>query len=148
MGMLCQPILKTIGHQNLPVPSVRMAQLFYEFLGRYNEWKIAKLQETVGMFILLFLGLCIMFLPCFLPGRGLNMSMAILVLFYFATRYYLEVNERVSHLYVNVQILHHHLIGKLEVGFCDHSEPCHCVENFRHYVSKKYRISLYNGSLN
>ena len=147
MGILCQPVLKTIEHQNLPVPSVRMAQLFYEFLGRYNEWKIAKLQETIGMLILLLLGLCILFLPWFLPGRGLIMSMVMLVFFYFATRHYLEVNERVSHLYVNVYILHHHLIGKLEVGFCDHSEPCHCVENFRRYVVKKYSISLYNGSL-
>ena len=147
MGILCQPVLKTIEHQNLPVPSVRMAQLFYEFLGRYNEWKIAKLQETIGMFILLFLGLGIMLLSWFLPGRGLIMSMVMLVFFYFATRHYLEVNERVSHLSVNVHILHHHLIGKLEVGFCDHSEPCHCVENFCCYVVKKYSISLYNGSL-
>ncbi|MFZ3130299.1 MAG: hypothetical protein WA125_04150, partial [Desulfosporosinus sp.] len=70
MGILCQPVLKTIGNWNLPVPSVRMAKLFYEFLGRYNEWKIAKLQETIGLLILIFLGLCILFLPWFLPGRG------------------------------------------------------------------------------
>ena len=75
------------------------------------------------------------------------MSMVILVLFYFATRHYIEVNERVSHLYVNVYILQHHLLGKLEVGFCDHSEPCYCAENFRRYVVKKYSISLYNGPL-
>ena len=75
------------------------------------------------------------------------MSMVMLVSFYFATGHYLEVSERVNHLYVNVHILHHHLIGKLEVGFCDHSEPCDCVENFRRYVVKKYSISLYNSSL-
>jgi len=147
VGILCQPVHKTIGHQNLPVPSVRMGQLFYEFLGRYNEWKIAKLKATIGLLILLFLGLCILFLSWFSPGRGLIISMVPLLLFYFATRHYLEVNERVSHLYVNVHILHHHLIGKLEVGFCDHSEPCYCVENFRRYVVKQYSISLYNGSL-
>lgn len=147
MGILCQPLPQTIGHQNLPVPSLRMAQLFYEFLGRYNEWKIVKRQETIGLVILFFLGLCILFLPWLLPGRGLIMSLVMLVLFYFGTRHYLEVNERANHLYVNVHILHHHLIGKLEVGFCDHEEACHCVENFRSYVIRNYSISLYNGLL-
>lgn len=147
MGILCQPVFKTIGHQNLPVPSVRMAQLFSEFLSRYNEWKIAKFQETIGMLILLCLGLCIFFLPWFLPESGIIISLVMLIIFYFTARHYLEVNERVSHLYINVHILHHHILGKLEVGFCDHSEPCHCVENFLSYVEKKYNISLYNGSL-
>lgn len=147
MGILCQPLLKTIEHQILPVPSTRMAQLFYEFLSRYNEWKIAKRQETIEMYILLLLGLAILLFPWFLPGRGLIMSMVLLVFFYFAIHHYLEVSERARHLYVNVHILHHHLIGKLEVGFCDHSKPCHCVENFRRYVVKKYSISLYNESL-
>lgn len=140
-------MLKTTEHQSLPVPSDRMAQLFSEFLGRYNEWKIAKLKETIWMMILLWLGLCILFLPWFLPGSGLIMSLIILVFFIFATNHYIELSERVSHLYVNVHILHHHLIGKLEVGFCNHAEPCHCVENFRRYVVKKYNISLYNGLL-
>lgn len=147
MGILAQPVLKPIEYQNLPVLSVRMTQLFDEYLGRYNEWKTAKRQTTIGMFILLFLGLCIMLLLWVLPGRGLIMSMVMLFLFYFTTRHYLEVNERVNHLFVNVFILHHHLIGKLEVGFCEHLEPCHCAENFRSYVLKKYNISLYNGSL-
>lgn len=147
MGVLCKPVLKTAEHQNLPVPSVRMAQLFYEFLGRYNEWKIAKRQEKIGILILLWLVFFSLFLPWFLPGSGLIMSLVLLILFFFATRHYLEVSERVSHLYVNVRVLHHHLIGKLEVGFCDHSEPCHCVENFRCYVVKKYCITLHNGLL-
>jgi len=145
--MLCQPIFKTIEHQNMPVPSARMAQLFFEFLARYNEWKMAKFQESLGMLVLSFLGLCILFLPWVLPGGGLIMSMVMIVFFYFAIRQYLEVNERVSHLYVNVHILHHHLIGKLEVGFCDHSEPCHCVDNFLRFVIKEYSISLYSGLL-
>lgn len=147
MGKLCQPILKTVGHQNVPVLSERMGQLFYEFLGRYNEWKIAKHQETIGMLFLLSLGLCMLILPWFLTGRGHIMSMVMLVLFYFATRYYLLLKERVDHLYVNLHVVHHHLVGKLEVGFCDHLEPCHCVDNFRSYVIKKYHISLYSGSL-
>ncbi len=75
------------------------------------------------------------------------MSVVMLVFFYLASRHYLELNERVSHLYVNVHILHHHLIGKLEVGFCDHFEPCQCAENFRRYVIKNYSISLYDALL-
>lgn len=148
MGVLCQPLLgTTTGQSNLPVPSMRMAQLFYEFLGRYNEWKMAKRQETIGKIAILFLGLCTLFIPWFFPDSGIAISFVVLVLFYYATQRYLEINERVSHLYVNVHILHHHLIGKLEVGFCDHHEPCHCVEDFRDYVLRKYSISLDNGSL-
>jgi hypothetical protein len=94
-----------------------MDQLFYEFLGRYNEWKIVKHQEKIGMLFLLSLGLCILILPWFLTGRGHIMSMVMLVLFYFATRYYLLVKERVGHLYVNLHVVHHHLLSKLEVGF-------------------------------
>lgn len=148
MEILCQHVLsKTVRHAELPVPSVRMALLFYEFLGRYKEWKIAKLQETIGMLIVSFLGLCILFIPWFWRDIGVIISFVVLVLFYFAIRHCLKINERVSHLSVNVHILHHHLIGKLEVGFCDHSEPCHCVENFRCYVLSNYNISLYKGPL-
>jgi len=145
--MLCQPALKTIELQKLPVPSKRMGQLFYEFLSRYNEWKMAKLQETIWMFILFFFGSCVLLLPWFLLAKGLIMSVVMLVLFYVASRYYLKLNERVSHLAVNVHILHHHLIGKLEVGFCDHREPCQCAENFRRYVVNNFNISLYDTLL-
>ncbi|MHB8076977.1 hypothetical protein [Desulfosporosinus fructosivorans] len=147
MGIICQPILKTIENQDIPVPSERMGHLFYEFLGRYNEWKAAKVQEMIWMFILLFLGMCIILLPWFLLGRGLVMSSVMLVIFYFASRHYLVLNEQVSHLFVNVHILHHHLMGKLEVGFCEHLEPCQCAENFRRYVIMNYNISFYNPSL-
>ena len=148
MGILCQRVLnKTVRHAELPVPSVRMALLFYEFLSRYKEWKYARLQETVGKLIVLFLGLTILSIPWSWPNIRLIRSCVVLVLFYLAICYYLKVNERVSHLYVNVHILHHHLIGKLEVGFCNHSEPCHCVENFRCYVLKNYNISLDKSSL-
>ena len=147
MEVLCLPVLKTIGDRNLPVPSVRMAQLFFEFLGRYNEWKIAQRQKTIESLILLYLGLCSLFLPWLLPGGTFIIMILMVVLFYFATRHYIDATERVSHLYVNVHILHHHLIGKLEVGFCDHSEPCQCVEHFRCYVLKEYGICLDNGPL-
>jgi len=148
MGILCQHVLnKTVKYAELPVPSVRMALLFYEFLGRYKEWKFAKLQETIGKIIVSCLGLCIIFIPWFWPNIGIIMSFVVLVLFYFAIWYCFQIHERVSHLYVNVHILHHHLTGKFEVGFCDHNEPCHCVENFRCYVLKNYNIILDKGSL-
>ena len=146
MEILCQPVLNTIGNWDLPVPSVRMAQLFYEFLGRYKEWKIAQRHRTIGRLILLYLGFSSLLLFCFLPGGRVIMMMVMSMLFYFATRHYLEVNERLNHVYVNVHILHHHIIGKLEVGFCDHSEPCQCVDNFRHYALTKHGISFSNGS--
>lgn len=57
VGILCHPVLnKTARLVELPAPSVRMALLFYEFLGRYKEWKNAKLQETIGIIIIFFLG--------------------------------------------------------------------------------------------
>lgn len=127
-------------------PSVRMAQLFYEFLDRYKIWRLAKLQAAFGMIIIFFLGLGVLLIPWFLPKIGI-LSLGILILFYFAVHYYLEVKHRVSHLYINVHILHHHLTGKLEVGFCDHYKPCHCVKDFRDYVLKNYRISFDNGYL-
>ena len=146
MGILCQPVLdKTEGSVSSPFPSVRMARLFNEFLSRYYAWKNAKRQEMIWIFIALFLGLSFLFIPWLLPDIWMTVSFIMLLLFYFATRRYLNVNEQASHLYVNVHILHHHLIGKLEVGFCDHREPCHCVENFRSHVMENYGILLDKG---
>ena len=148
MGILGQfTFSEMVGTPNPPFPSVRMAELFYEYLGRYNEWKTAKLQETFWLLIALCLGLFSLFLPLFLPRIWMPMSLAVLGLFYFVMRHYLEVSERVNHLHVNVHILHHHLIGKLEVGFCDHVGPCQCAENFCSYVLRHYNISLDKGSL-
>lgn len=133
----------TIEHQKLPVHSERMAKLFFEFLRRYNEWETAKFQEALWMLILLFLGFCILFFPLFLHGRGLIISIIMLIFFCFAAFHYLKLNRWVCHLAVNVNILHHHLIGKLEVGFCNHSNTCNCVEDFLRYVITEYNISLY-----
>ncbi|WP_242860336.1 hypothetical protein [Desulfosporosinus sp. I2] len=138
---------KTSERLDQAFPSVRIAPLFYEFLGRYNDWRLAKLQVMIGSILVLFLGLFALIMPWFLPKVGVWISLVIFILFFFALRYYLVVNERASHLYINVYVLHHHLIGKLEVGFCDHHEPCHCVADFRGYVLKNYRISFESGSL-
>jgi len=148
VGTLCQYVVdKTVEGPNPPFPSARIAQLFYEFLGRYNEWKLVRRQETIGIFTVFLFGLLALILPWLYPEIGISVSILMLILLFFAVRHYIKLNEKVSHLYVNVHILHHHLIGKLEVGFCDHREPCQCVEEFRGYVLKKYDISLDIGSL-
>jgi len=149
VGVLCQYVNdKTEGKPNPPFPSVRMAQLFYEFLGRYNEWKLAKQQEKIGMTMVLMLGLSALIIPWLFPMIGMFVSIALLTLFYITVKHYLALNEKVSHLYVNVYILHHHFIGKLEVGFCDHQESCQCAEDFRRYVLKNYNISFETGFIN
>jgi hypothetical protein len=143
LGILCQPIFpKATIPKNLPAPSARIAQLFYEFLRRYYEWKSAQIREMIGMLLLLMVGGSIVSIPWLIPNVGLILSLCLLVLFYWMAKHYLSVNERVSHLYVNVHILHHHLVGKLEVGFCDHQEPCHCAEEFIDFVLQNYNISL------
>jgi hypothetical protein len=143
LGILFQPIFpKATVPKNLPAPSVRISQLFYEFLRRYYEWKSAQIREMIGMLLLLMVGGSIVSIPWFIPNVGLILSLCLLVLFYWTAKHYLSVNERVSHLYVNVHILHHHLVGKLEVGFCDHQGPCHCAEEFIDFVLKNYNISL------
>jgi len=148
VGTLCQYVVdKTVEGPNPPFPSARMAKLFYEFLGRYNEWKLVRRQETIGLFVVFLFGLLALILPWLYPEIGISVSILMLILLFFAVRHYIKLNEKVSHLYVNVHILHHHLIGKLEVGFCDHRDPCQCVEEFRGYVLKKYDISLDIGSL-
>ncbi|MDA8221692.1 hypothetical protein [Desulfosporosinus sp.] len=148
MGTLCQYVVdKTVEGPNPPFPSARMAKLFYEFLGRYNEWKLVRRQETIGLFVVFLFGLLALILPWLYPEIGISVSILTIILLFFAVKHYIKLNEKVSHLYVNVHILHHHLIGKLEVGFCDHRDPCQCVEEFRGYVLKKYDISLDIGSL-
>ncbi|MDO0821558.1 hypothetical protein [Desulfosporosinus nitroreducens] len=148
MGTLCQYVVdKTVEGLNPPFPSARMAKLFYEFLGRYNEWKLVRRQETIGLFVVFLFALLALILPWLYPEIGISVSILTLILLFFAVKHYIKLNEKVSHLYVNVHILHHHLIGKLEVGFCDHRDPCQCVEEFRGYVLKKYDISLDIGSL-
>ena len=133
---------KIAGCPNPPFPSVRMAELFYEFLRRYNEWKTAKHQEMIWLAAALSLGLLGLLIPLILPSNWILMSVAVLGSLYFVIRHYLEINKRVIHLQVNVHILHHHLMGKLEVGFCNHAEPCQCVEKFCSYVLRRYGISL------
>ncbi|AET68947.1 hypothetical protein Desor_3457 [Desulfosporosinus orientis DSM 765] len=147
MGVCHYAVEKTVVNTVLPFPSVRMAKLFFEFLGRYREWKFARRQELVGMIIVILLGLLAVGIPWLFPKAGITVSIILLIFFYFAARQYIRLNERASHLYVNVHILHHHLLGKLEVGFCDHQEPCRCAEEFRDYALKRYHISFDSNTI-
>ena len=145
MGTLCQPVSKQTGEHLTSPASFRMRQLFDEFLGRYYEWKKAKLQEVIAIALLIIIGMFGLMTFRLIPSVRIGYSILMVVIFFIAIRHYIEMNNRVNHSYVNLHILHHHLIGKLEVGFCDHHEPCQCAENFRYYVLKNYNISLYNG---
>lgn len=139
----CQPLpAECSSVLNFPVVSPRFANQFREFLNRYNEWSQAKLRELFAMAILVVIGGGILAMPWFLPGLGIFISFCLTGLFYFAVRYYLAANKRVSHLYVNVHILQHHLLGKLEVGFCEHQKPCRCADEFVDFVYQTYHIPL------
>ena len=148
MGVLSQPlfgIITTSSSPHPPFPSTRFAKLFYEFLSRYNEWQTVKLQKQLLKTMIFFLGIVSLATLLLASYDGAIISICLIVPLFLTAQKYIEVNERVSHLYVNVQILHHHLIGKLEVGFCDHVEICHCAENFCKYVAKNYGIILNQG---
>ncbi|MGC7872438.1 hypothetical protein ACPUYX_13025 [Desulfosporosinus sp. SYSU MS00001] len=133
---------KTTGPIDLPVTSARIAELFSEFLRRYYEWKSAQLKEMIIILLLLIVGGSILSIPWLLPNFGMTLSLCLLLSFYIAVKCYIAINRKVSHLYVNVHVLQHHLVGKVEVGFCDHREPCHCAEEFMDYVLRTYNISL------
>lgn len=143
MGVLCHYVIdKSAGSINPAFPSGRMAKLFYEFLSRHREWKLAKRKELVAIIIVILLGISALLVPWLYPKLSIPVSFVMYILFFWSARIYIKLNERVGHLYINVNILTHHLIGKLEVGFCDHREPCQCVQNFREYVLKTYDITL------
>jgi len=134
--------------ETLPVKSQRVALLFYEFLRRHRELADAERKETIWLSLAIILGIASVMVPLADPDGGW-VGVAGLGAFLAVLRQYVRYNTAVNHLYVNVQILHHHLLGKLEVGFCEHAgEPCACAEEFRRYVWQTYRISLYGGPLN
>lgn len=143
MGELCTTVLgKTFENQNTQFSSAKIFPLFVEFLGRYKELKAAKFQKHIAMVMVVLPGVGAITIPGLLPNLGFVISIPLLLLFYLATRRYLEISERMRHLTVNVYILHHHLIGKLEVGFCGHAQPCHCGDDFRRHILEKYGICL------
>lgn len=150
MGILCQPLEDCRQKQefSLSGASPHIIKLFYEFLRRYNELRLAKQRENQWLIIVVGLSLLALLLPWPVPQSGIIISAISLILLVLAVRQYRQAGEFVNHLGVNVHILHHHLLGKLEVGFCEHHTQCTCAEDFRRFVWKNYRISLYGGPLN
>lgn len=118
-----------------------MIQLFEEYLKRWQELRSAKKQETLWLILLTLSGalaLLIPWLPGYPWGTAAGFVLALLVFLR-----YRRVSSRVYHRFVNFNVVHHHLLGKLEVGFCDHVGPCQCVNDFRRHVWQEYHISFY-----
>lgn len=128
----------------LPCPT-DIKKLFYEFMYRYEALRAAKRQQLLWLLLAVVLGPTLLLLPWFVPNRQIWLSLLILGLFNLAIHQYFQSKSLVRHAYVNAHILHHHLVGRIEVGFCLHGKPCTCAEDFRHYVWQKYRISLYSN---
>ena len=133
-------------HAYLPIASPRMRVLFWEFLRRNRDLQMAQRRETIWLSTVIVLGVLAVVLP--VPARhgGVILSFGCIGLLFMSVRRYQAANRVVRHLSVNVHILYHHLLGKLEVGFCEHKVPCNCAEEFRRYVWRTYRISLYGTS--
>lgn len=150
MGVLIQPLQEYRQHRDsqLPVYFPETEQLFFEFLQRYQQWSKVKRQENLLFICLVITGVTVLFLPWLFPQLGITFSFLFLSIFCIMIGFYQKVNGSVHHHGINTRILHHHLIGKLEVGFCQHHQPCSCAEDFRQYVLKKYFISLYDEPLN
>lgn len=109
---------------------------------RYREWQFYQKRELGWLTVTMTLGLVSLATWMYVPLAG-GVNFTLLLLFIGALRRYLSVRKRVNHLYINVHILHHHLMGKLDVGFCEHQGVCQCAEQFKKYVWEHYRISLY-----
>lgn len=148
MGILVQK-LSTKGREtaNYTFVPVHIRGLLNEFLRRYSELQKLRQREMSWLILVLLLGLLSLTSLMFLPTTPLFVSLCLLFAFFFILRQYLIVRNTSSHVYVNVHILHHHLLGKLDVGFCEHDSACQCAENFRKYVWSEYRVSLYGDLL-
>lgn len=147
MGVIIQPLYtQKLKHKSVPAVSPRMDRLFTEFLVRYKEWHSFQRRELwwlAGTMILGMVCLTIWMYPLY--AWGVNFALCLLFMLIF--RHYLRVRQFANHLYINVHILHHHLLGKLDVGFCDHQGPCQCSDQFKRYVWEHYGISLYGDRM-
>ena len=128
--------------QDFPPTIVR---LFEEYLRRWQELRSARRREVFWLVLLTVSGAVALLVP-WLPGHIWTGAGGI-VLFVAVFHHYRKVSTMVYHSFVNLNVLHHHLLGKLEVGFCEHDGPCECANEFRHHVWQKYRISLYGEPL-
>ena len=126
---------------------VHIRGLFYEFLKRYKDLEKLRRRETSWLVLVLSLGLISLTNFMYLNSTSVILTLCMFIAFLIILRRYLSIKTSVAHTYLDVHIVHHHLLGKLEVGFCEHEYPCQCVEQFRKFVWKKYRISFYGKSI-
>lgn len=147
MGVIIQPLYtQQFDKKGMPSVSPRINSLFAEFLSRYEEWQSFHKRELWWLTLVMLFGS--VSLACMTYSfYSRSASLINLGLFIIALRNYLKIRQSTNHLYVNVHILHHHLLGKLDVGFCDHRSPCQCADQFKKYVWETYRISLYGDML-
>lgn len=147
MGVIIQPLSTPSFNQDRALElSLEMERLFSEFLGRYQEWQSYQKRELGWFMAAMVLGLGTLTL-WMESTQSWAVNAIVLLAFIAVLNYYLKIRQLVNHTYVNVHILHHHLLGKLDVGFCHHQSPCQCSEQFKNYVWKHYKISLYGDSL-
>lgn len=147
MGVIIQPLyVKKTKTIISPAISPQMSRLFTEFLVRYEEWRAIQKRELEWLIVTLILGLTSLTFWTY-PQIHWGIDIISLLLFIGVLRHYFRLKEYSNHLYVNVHILHHHFLGKLDVGFCDHQYPCQCADQFKAYVWKQYGISFYGDNL-
>lgn|SRR5690554_6276907 len=120
---------------------IHLQGLVREFLRRYDELQNLRKKELSWMIFLTLVG-CLSLWGFVLVNSPFFYIMALLG-FGLVLRQYLSIRKECHRVYVNVHILYHHLLGKLEVGFCKHLTPCQCVEDFKRYFWRTYGISFY-----
>ncbi len=143
MGVVAQQ-LSTKGRdtaEGINVP-VHIRGLLDEFSRRYDELRQIRRREMSWFILVLSLGFLDLTSLMLFSSTPLLLMFCLLLAFFITLRQYLRVKEASNHAYVNVHILHHHLLGKLEVGLCEHETVCQCAENVRKYMWKKYKIAL------
>lgn len=120
-----------------------------EFLRRYSELQRVRHREVACLMAVIsfgFLSLWGMLFPKY-PAISFWLNSLLLVGFILTLVQYVKVRRVSQHVYINVHIFYHHLLGKLEVGFCEHESPCQCAEIFRKYMWNRYGISFYGNSI-
>lgn len=126
-----------------------MRGVLREFLRRYSELQRLRHREVAWMMMVILLGFLSLWGMMFPTYQEILfwINSLLLVGFLLALKQYISVRRVSQHVYINVHILYHHLLGKLEVGFCEHESPCQCAEAFRKYIWKRYGISFYGNSI-
>ncbi|KLU60031.1 hypothetical protein CEB3_c34620 [Peptococcaceae bacterium CEB3] len=147
-GRVREVLWLTTGQATLAWPSglsPSTLRLFEEYLRRSEELRAARRREGTLMFLLVLTGAA----AFTSPWLGVNPAFSLLCAAgaFLVFRYYLKASRRVNHVFINLNVLHHHLLGKLEVGSCRHGESCDCINEFRRLVWQRYHISLYEESL-